>query len=411
MAVSAHDKAIIRDLAKQVAEIGHHPQQAANREMWKKHNSLQRVKPMVLVFPEGSWCELLPNDRVLKCRDPGLHGWEWHLRHLIYRWENLRDDNVIEPRVRVGPVFKGTGWGVAAKHTPSTVERGAWGFDPVIKDSKDIKKLQKPTLEYDEEATRRNTEFVHELFDGVLPVVFAKRIGFDNTLLTTVGELIGLDNLFIYLADRPEFIHELMSFMTDATLAMMNHAEAQGWVAPNNEDDYVGSGGVAYTKELPSTGSEQSGYTLKDCWGFACAQEFSLVSPEMHWEFVLQYQVKMLERYGLNCYACCEPVSDRFEYMFHIPRLRRLSISPWADIRKSAEALGDRCIFSWKPNPADLAGEAFSPELIRSKIRECVDATRGCVVEIIMKDTHTVRNEPHRMSEWVRIAKEVADEG
>ncbi len=411
MPISDTDRTIIRDLAERVAEIGHDPLQDTNREMWKKHNSLRRTKPMVLVFPEGSWCELLPWDKVLKCEDKNLHGLEWQLRHLIYRWEHLRDDNVIEPRIRVGPVFRSTGWGVEVKHSARTTERGSWAYEPVIKDSADIRKLQQPVIEYDEEATRRHLEFMHDLFDGVLPVVYTKRIGFDNTLLTTLGELIGLDNLFIYLADRPEFVHELMSFMTDATIAMMEQAEREGWVAPNNEDDYVGSGGVAYTEELPTSGTPGTGYTLRDCWGFACAQEFSLVSPEMHYEFVLSYQIKMLEKYGLNCYACCEPVSDRFEYMFRIPRLRRLSISPWADIRKSAEALGQTCIFSWKPNPADLASETFHPELIRSKIRDCVDTARNCVVEIIMKDTHTVRNEPWRMSEWVRIAKEVADEG
>jgi len=32
------------------------------------------------------------------------------------------------------------------------------------------------------------------------------------------------------------------------------------------------------------------------------------------------------------------------------------------------------------------------------------------VVEMIMKDTHTVRNDPRRMWDWVRIAKEVAEE-
>jgi hypothetical protein len=32
------------------------------------------------------------------------------------------------------------------------------------------------------------------------------------------------------------------------------------------------------------------------------------------------------------------------------------------------------------------------------------------VTDIIMKDTHTCNNEPHRLHEWVRIAREVAEE-
>lgn len=410
MPISNKDKTIMRDLAKRVAEIGHDPQQSINKDLWKKHNALQRTKPMVLVFPEGSWSELLPHD-VLQCEDSALHGWEWYLRHIIYRWENLRDDNVIEPRLRIGAYFRMTGWGVDAKHRPRTESRGSWGFEPVIKDSSDLQKLRVPTIEVDEEETRRTLELAHEVFDGILPVSLRKAAFFDTTLLTPLCELIGLDDMYSYLTDRPEFVHEAMSFMTNATLELMDKAEREGWVEPNNQDDYVGSGGVGYTDELPAKGSPNSGYTYADCWGFACAQEFSLVSPQMHYEFVLQYQIKMLERFGLNCYACCEPVSDRFDIMFKIPRLRRLSISPWADIYKSADALQDKVIFSWKPNPADLASETFNPDLIRDKITECVNAAKGCVLEIIMKDTHTVRNEPHRMSEWVRIAKEIADEG
>lgn len=411
MAISSRDRTIMTDLAKRVAEIGHDPQQAANREIWKKHNALHRVKPMVLVFPEGSWCELLPHEKVLQCENPELHGWEWYLRHVIYRWEHLRDDNVIEPRIRIGAFFDVTSWGENAKHRPSTESRGSWGFEPVVKDSSDLAKLCKPTIELNEEATRRSLEFAREVFGDILPVSLRIAAFYDTSLLTPLCELIGLDNMFAYLADRPEFVHEAMDFMTRTTLELMDKAEREGWVEPNNQDDYVGSGGVGYTDQLPTSGSPDTGYSYRDCWGFACAQEFSLVSPQMHYEFVLQYQIRMLERFGLNCYACCEPVSDRFDIMMKIPRLRRLSISPWADIRKSAEALGDRIIFSWKPNPADLAGESFDPELIRSKIAECVNVAKDCVLEIIMKDTHTVRNEPHRMSEWVRVAKEIADAG
>lgn len=406
MPISLKDKTTIRDLARRVAEIGHNPIQAANREAWKRHNSLQRGRPMVLAFPEGAWTELLPHS-ALECQDQALHGWEWHLRHLIYRWEHLRDDNVIEPRIRIGAVYHCTGWGVEIKHRDSTMPRGAWAFEPVIKDESDLAKLQKPTIELDEDATRRNLDYTRELFGDTLPVVLRRALGFDNRLLQTVCMLVGMDNLMMALVDKPEFVHAAMSFMTDATLELMESCEKRGYIRPNNEDDYVGSGGVAYTTELPSTGSDENGFTLMDCWGFAEAQEFALVSPAMHEEFVLQYQRRMLAKYGLNCYGCCEALDNKFDIVFKIPRLRRLSISAWADIRKSADALGDRCIFSWKPNPADLAGESFNPDLIRAKIEECVSVAKDCVLEIIMKDTHTIRNEPHRLSEWVRIAKEV----
>ena len=67
-------------------------------------------------------------------------------------------------------------------------------------------------------------------------------------------------------------------------------------------------------------------------------------------------------------------------------------------------------MFSYKPNPADLAGEVWQPETIRKGLVEFCEKTRGNVVEMIMKDTHTIRSEPSRMHDWVRIAKEVAED-
>ena len=96
MNIPANDRNILRDLAKKVAEIGNHPIQKQKAQMWTRHNDLERLRPLVLVFPEGSWREML-TDRDLKTTDPSARGLEWELRHRIYYWEHMPDDNVIEP--------------------------------------------------------------------------------------------------------------------------------------------------------------------------------------------------------------------------------------------------------------------------------------------------------------------------
>jgi hypothetical protein len=80
------------------------------------------------------------------------------------------------------------------------------------------------------------------------------------------------------------------------------------------------------------------------------------------------------------------------------------------DIAVGAEAIGRNCIFSWKPNPAILGGEGWFPELAREQIRDALEKTRDRVVEIVMKDLHTCRGEPHRIAEWTQIAVELAEE-
>ena len=77
----------------------------------------------------------------------------------------------------------------------------------------------------------------------------------------------------------------------------------------------------------------------------------------------------------------------------------------------SAEKLGGEVIFSWKPNPATLAAVQFDPDWVRQDIRETVEIARanGCVLEMIIKDTHTCNFKPWRFDEWCRIAKEEAE--
>ena len=110
-----------------------------------------------------------------------------------------------------------------------------------------------------------------------------------------------------------------------------------------------------------------------------------------------------------SCYGCCEPLDKRWHIVERFPRLRRISVSAWADPAAMAELLGDRYIYSYKPTPADLAMPSFDAERIRAGLREVMRITRDCRLEVIMKDNHTIGNDPSRVVNWVRIAREEAE--
>jgi hypothetical protein len=74
-----------------------------------------------------------------------------------------------------------------------------------------------------------------------------------------------------------------------------------------------------------------------------------------------------------------------------------------------AENLQDRYIFSLKPAPSDLALPTFEQGRIRAELRRILEIARGCHVEIIMKDNHTIRNDPQRVIRWVQIARQEAE--
>jgi hypothetical protein len=208
--------------------------------------------------------------------------------------------------------------------------------------------------------------------------------------------------------DHPGELHRLMAFLRDGHLAKLDFLEENELLSLNNDGTYVGSGGFGWTNELP--GSDFNGHVrTQNLWGFTESQETVGVSPDTFAEFIFPYQLPIQERFGLNCYGCCEPLDKRWHIVKEIPNLRRVSISPWADIAVMAKNLEDQYIFSIKPRPADLAMTEFNEGRIRNELREALNKTRDCRVEVIMKDNHTIGNDPQRVVRWVQIAREEAE--
>ncbi|MFH1708797.1 MAG: hypothetical protein ABIF71_12895 [Planctomycetota bacterium] len=128
-------------------------------------------------------------------------------------------------------------------------------------------------------------------------------------------------------------------------------------------------------------------------------------------EFVMAYEKRLLAPFGLTGYGCCEDLSRKLDSVCTIPHIRRISIAPSADVARSAEALSGGYILSWKPQPSQLVG-TFNSRMVRDYIRAAVRAAaaHGCVLEMILKDTHTCENRPERFDEWTRIARDVIRE-
>jgi len=393
----------LRSLAQQVAEIAGERRQVEKRELWYRHNRLEPVRPMLLVFPEDAWAEIIGEDQ-LELTDPFWRQWEWYLRHLIYRDIKLADDFVIEPTLTITRAVSWSGWGLEPQTVTSEHGKGAWKYEPPIKSRSDIDRLTHPIVEVDEARTQRAVEATGEVLGDILPV----RIHCPIPQVNLIGEaaaLRGIEQVMLDMYDNPAWLHRPMEFIAEGILKGAQYLEQGGYLALNNGHHYTDSGGIGYTYELPSSGFDGHHVRLSDLWGFGVAQELSLVGPAQHEEFVLRYQLRLLEQFGLNAYGCCEPYTHKFAMLEQIPRLRRVSVSPWCDIEVAAERLQDRIIYSWKPNPAMIVGR-FDPQTIRTYIRRTLQVAQGCVLEIVHKDTFTIEYEPARLETWTRIARE-----
>ena len=220
--------------------------------------------------------------------------------------------------------------------------------------------------------------------------------------------LRGLENLMMDMMLYPDEVHRMMAFLRDSKLHMLDFLEKNNLLADNTGGTYVGSGGFGWTSQLPQPDFNPAHVRTMDMWGFTESQETVGISPEMFEEFIFPYQLPIMERFGLNCYGCCEPLDIRWHVVQKFPRLRRVSTSPWANREKMAEFLGNNYVMSLKPSPTPLAMPTIDEAAIRAEIRKDLYTTRNCNVELIMKDNHTLGNNPMNAVRWCRIAKEEA---
>ena len=400
------DRSILRDLAKQVAEIAALPIQTTRRRQWVRHNSLQTKHPMMLLFPEGAWEELLP-ERALLCGGERARHMEWQLRSRIYHHAHFQDDTVIEGEWTVEKVIHSSGWGLQPRRIASPEARGAYKFDPVLLGPSDLEKLQFPEVTYDHGATDRAFEEAQELFGDILRVR-PKGVGhISYHLMNQYVHWRGLEVAMLDMYLQPQFLHDTVAFLEEGHRRVLEQYVDQNLLSLNNDATYQSSGGNGYTDELPKPGFDPAHVRPCDIWASAEAQEFAQVGPKQHAEFALQYERRLLAPFGLTGYGCCEDLTRKLDDVLTVPNLRRVSISPFADIERCAERLGGEVVFSWKPHPAHLVGH-FDEAAIRKYIRRALEITQreGCVLEMVLKDTHTCEHRPERFDRWTQIARQ-----
>ena len=407
--LSGREREHLRTLARQVAEIAAEPAQQQKRDRWYRHIALERTRPMLLVFLEDSWLEVLPVKAAVEVRDPFWGQYEWTFKHLLYRDAHLHDDFVVEPDLYVPMIFRTGDWGIeAAEYSHTENERGSYNWTPPLRDPDDIRKLRRAEFAVDTAATQKRFDAVRDLFGDLLGVhLHCPAPG--TALYDMATHLRGIEQCMLDMYDRPQWLHELMDFLSAEMLSRFTYLEEGGFLTLNNRNHYVDSGGIGYTRELPAAGYDGRHVRMRDLWCHGVAQAASEIGPEQHEEFILGYDLRILERAGLNAYGCCEPYTHKFEMLKRrIPRLRRVSVSPWCDVGKAAEALADQYICSWKPNPAMLVGQ-FHREKIRPYVRRALETARDCAMEIILKDTITLNDEPRRVEEWIGVVREEID--
>ncbi|RPH96884.1 MAG: hypothetical protein EHM72_14180 [Calditrichaeota bacterium] len=407
LSMTQKEKTLLRALAARVAELAARPIEEEKRKLWTLHNDLVPTRPLIFCDPENGWNEIITQDQMI-CTNPLLRVWEMHLRKEIFWGEQMLDDKVIEPVFYIPYNYSDSGYGLQEKVIGGQ-NGGSFIYDSPIKDyDSDLPQLKMPEIVVDDVKTGQIMDFAKELFGRFLQVKLRGIWWWTLGMTWDFIKLRGLETMMLDMVLNPTGVHHLMEFLCKAHLHKLTFLESNGLLSLNTGGTYVGSGGFGWTHELPQQDYNPQKVRTLDMWGFAESQETVGVSPEMYFEFIFPYQKRILEKFGLNCYGCCEPIDGRWTYVKQFPRLRRVSVSPWADLEVMAENLEQKYVYSMKPSPAPLALSEIDQEFIRQSLRTSIRKTKNCITEIIMKDNHTIGKNPANIINWCRIAKEEA---
>jgi len=409
MTMPRKDRIIVRELAAQVAEIAALPAQRETIALWKALNGLKPVRPMVMI-DQVCWQEMNVDDELtVRAEDEFCRRVEERLRLTLYAWRHMRGDMVVDSVFDVGKVIRNSGFGIEIKQDLAfTDPNGIPGhaYHDQLQTEADIEKIRDPVISLDAEATARTEAQARELLDGILEVR-VQGAGACFNLLDWLVQLHPPEALLFDMVDRPEFVHRLIARVTQAHTRLLDQLESQGLLtSPQPTVHCTG----AWTDELPAPGYDPARPRARDLWTFGMSQIFSTVSPAMHEEFELPYLGPLFDRFGLVYYGCCEPLDGKMDMVRKLPRVRKVSMSPWVDVERGAAGIGRDFVFSRKPSPAFLAVDDWNPAAVEADLRQTLEACarHGCAVELILKDISTVRYQPRRLWEWAEIATRLA---
>ena len=410
-AISKRDIAILRELARWTTEIANLPIQAEKRDMWKALNGLHPVRPMVLI-DQICWNEMnVDGELTLQCEDALCREYEAFLRQQLYSYQHMPVDMVVEPFVRMPKLMTGytagfEDWqgkfdfGIEIQQETSvtdiTNEIVGHSYHCQMGDMDDLEKIRMPEIRYLKVETEAKLALVREIFGDTIDVKLDGCYpGF--WFFDAIVHWCGVEDTLCNMAADPEFLHAVCDRLLTAYLTGLDQLEREGLLGDAQTQVHCTG---AYSDELENSAAPAG--SAKRLWTFNLSQIFCSASPAAHEEFEADYSRRWYERFGLGYYGCCEPLHDRIGMLSRIPNIRKVSISPFANVEAGAEALGNRYMMSRKPMPAVFAMDTFDPENSYREIRELMKICRrtGTPLEIIQKDISTLKYKPERLWQW-----------
>ena len=401
--VSLKDREILRELAERKLSFAHCRRNEEILAMWHAQAKGVRDTPPVRLLFSNFPGEVVTSR--LRCEGEAARRLEARLLSSMVGRELFDDDTPISDRLEISLSAGAYPFGVRPNLRRA---KGTIGFhiEPLTDDIEaDFKLFEGGAFSANPEGTKEYCAWVDEIVGNILPTKIVMN-SLTGAITNPLVMLISLETYYLAMYDSPEALHKIMDMATSVYERYYDFLEEKKLLLPTNGFSGVAQESFAFTDELPAEGEISS---VGQMWGFLESQETTAVSPETYGEFVYPYQDRLVKRYGLLSYGCCERVDAIWEnYLSKWKNLRKLSVSPFNNEPQIGEYLrGSRVVYYSKPraeyvtNPGPLDEEA-----LRKYFRGVAEAASGCLFEVAQREVGTIFGDFNRGKRYVEIAKE-----
>ena len=403
--ISVKDREILRELAHKQLEYANSLENEIILKKWEALGNGKRETPTVrLLFSNFRNEVITPR---LRCEGEYARQIESKFLSTLVGRELFGDDTPIAPNFDIAWDAWAYPFGIKPQLTFAKDSNG-YHIETQIEDlSEELDKLRGGGHYFEKEKTERKIAFAQEVFGDILPVRMIMG-SLTGAITNPLVCLMSMENYFLSMYDCPDELHELMDFSTRVYEEYYDFLEKEKLLLPTCGTSPIAQESFAFNNELPTENVTKT----TQCWGFLESQETTAVSPEMYGEFVYPYQDRLVKRFGLLSYGCCERVDALWpEYLSKWKNLRKLSVSPFNNEPQIGEYLrGTNVIYYSKPraefvtNPGPLDEDA-----LRKYFKGVCEAASGCLFEIAQREVLTLFGDAQRGRRYVEIAKECVE--
>lgn len=405
--ISTRDREILRQRAKLQRDYANSPRNEDILKKWRAQAEGRRDSPPVrLLFSNFRHEVITPR---LQCEGAQARRIEGSLLGTLVGRELFDDDTPISPTFDIGWHTQVKPFGISPVVTRAEGPN-AQGFhiDPVISDlAAELDKLRGGSFGVDREGTARRRELLEDILGDILPVRMVMG-SLGGAITNPLVHLMGMEAYYMAMYDCPDALHEVMEMATTVYEQYYDFLEKEQLLLPTNGLSPLYQESFAFTDELP----EDAVTRTTQCWGFLESQETTAVSPETFGEFVFPYQQRLVDRFGLLSYGCCERVDAIWpDYLSTWSNLRKLSVAPFNDEPRIGNYLrGSRVVYYSKPRAEFVTCDGpLDDAAITAYFKGVCEAASGCLFEIAQREVGTIFGDYERGRHYVRLAKQAVE--